>query len=47
MQTGTSYSRVTAICDNEHGVEINCAMVRSEAVVIWDRFNRQEPICRQ
>ena len=46
VQTGTSYRRVTAICDNEQGVEINCAMVRSGAAVIWDRFNRQEPICR-
>jgi len=46
VQTGTSYRRVTAICDNEQGVEINCAMVRSGAAAIWDRFNRQEPICR-
>lgn len=46
VQTGTSYRRVAAICDNEQGVEINCAMVRSGAAVIWDRFNRQEPICR-
>ena len=47
IQTGTSYRRVTAICDNEQGVEINCAMVRSGAAVIWDRFNRQESICRR
>ena len=46
VQTGTSYRRVTAICDNEQGVEINCGMIRSGAAVIWDRFNRQEPICR-
>lgn len=47
LQIGTSYNRVTAICDNEQGVVINCAMVRSGAAVIWDRFNRQESICRR
>ena len=44
--TGTSYNRVTAICDNETGVEINCAMVRSGTTVVWERFNREAPICR-
>ncbi|KGA95319.1 hypothetical protein IL54_4629 [Sphingobium sp. ba1] len=43
---GTSYNRVTAICDNEAGVEINCAMVRSGTVVLWERFNREVPICQ-
>lgn len=46
IQTGTSYERVTAICRNTSGVEINCAMVQTGAALIWDRFNRQEPICR-
>ena len=44
-RTGRSYNRVTAICDNDDGVEINCAMVRSGATVIWDRFHQQHPIC--
>lgn len=43
---GTSHQRVTAICWNSAGVEINCAMVRSGAAALWDRFNRQEPICQ-
>ncbi len=46
IQTGTSYNRVTAICDNEQGVEINCAMVESGAAVVWEKFNRQRAICR-
>ena len=46
IQTGTSYKRVTAICHNISGVEINCAMVRSGAAVVWDRYNRERPICR-
>ncbi len=46
IQTGTSYERVTAICHNTSGVEINCAMVQRGAAVIWDRFNRQRAICR-
>ena len=45
-RTGQSYNRVTAICDNDEGVEINCAMVRSGTALIWDRFHRQQPICR-
>lgn len=45
-RTGTSHDRVTAICWNSSGVEINCAMVRSGAAALWDRFNQQEPICR-
>lgn len=45
MRTGQSYERVTAICHNSSGVEINCAMVESGAALIWDRFNRQRPIC--
>ena len=43
--TGTSYDRVTAICNNASGVEINCAMVRSGTAVVWERFNREAPIC--
>lgn len=46
MRTGQSYQRVTAICHNSSGVEINCAMVESGVALIWDRFNRQQPICR-
>lgn len=43
---GTSYDRVTAICRNDRGVEINCAMIESGTTVVWDRFNREAPICR-
>lgn len=46
IQIGTSYERVTAICHNSTGVEINCAMVESGAALVWDRFNRQRAICR-
>lgn len=46
IQTGTSYRRVTAICRNASGVEINCAMVERGAALVWDRFNRQRAICR-
>ena len=46
MPTGTSYNRVTAICSNEAGVEVNCAMVQSGTAVIWPRYNSQKPICR-
>lgn len=43
--TGRSYDRVTAICWTPEGVEINCAMIRSGTTVIWERFNRQTPLC--
>lgn len=46
-RTGTSYNRVTAICSNEAGVEINCAMVKSGTAVIWPRYNSQMPICQR
>ncbi|MCZ4108545.1 nuclease [Brevundimonas diminuta] len=46
VRVGTSYNRVTAICDNAAGVEINCAMVETGAAVVWDKFNRQRAICR-
>lgn len=46
IRTGQSYARVTAICHNTSGVEINCAMVQSGAALVWDRFNRQRAICR-
>lgn len=45
LRTGQSYERVTAICHNTSGVEINCAMVERGAAVVWERFNRQHPIC--
>lgn len=44
--TGQSYNRITAICWTPSGEEINCAMVRSGVALVWDRFNREEPICR-
>lgn len=44
-RTGRSYNRVTAICDNDEGVEVNCAMVRSGTTLVWDRFHQQQPIC--
>lgn len=43
---GQSGDRVTAICWTPAGREINCAMIRSGTTVIWDRFNRQSPLCR-
>ena len=43
---GTSYDRVTAICRNDGGVEINCAMIESGTTVVWERFNREAPICQ-
>ena len=44
--TGRSYKRITAICRTSDGEEINCAMVRSGTTLVWDRFNRQRPLCR-
>jgi endonuclease YncB( thermonuclease family) len=44
--TGRSYNRVTAICWTPSGEEINCSMIRSGAAALWDRFNREEPLCR-
>lgn len=44
-QTGTSYGREAAICINEDGVEINCAMVRSGTALIWPKFASENPIC--
>ncbi|MNQ41129.1 hypothetical protein D3C85_547980 [compost metagenome] len=43
--TGRSYKRITAICRTGDGEEINCAMVRSRTTLIWDRFDRQRPLC--
>lgn len=43
--TGRSYERVTAVCRNEAGLEINCAMVESGTALVWPKFNRQQPIC--
>lgn len=45
LATGRSYNRVTAICRNESGLEINCAMVQSGTTVLWPRYNEQRPIC--
>jgi endonuclease YncB( thermonuclease family) len=44
--TGHSYNRITAICWTPTGEEINCAMVRSGTALLWDRFDRQAPLCR-
>lgn len=44
--TGESHNRVTAICWTPEGEEINCALVRSGVALIWDRFNREAPLCR-
>jgi len=44
--TGRSYDRITALCWTPQGEEINCAMVRSGTTVVWERFNRETPICR-
>lgn len=46
LETGQSYNRITAICWTPQGVEINCAMIQSGTTVVWDRFNRENPICR-
>lgn len=45
-RTGRSYNRVTAICDDDDGVEINCAMVKGGTTLLWERFYRRQPICR-
>ena len=45
--TGTSYNRVTAICSNEAGVEVNCAMIQSGTALIWPRYNSEKPICQR
>lgn len=44
--TGRSYNRITAICWTPAGEEINCAMIRSGAALIWERYDRQVPLCR-
>jgi len=44
-QTGTSYDRKAAICVNESGIEINCAMVKSGTALIWPKFAEANPIC--
>lgn len=44
-QTGTSYGRKAAICVNEDGIEINCAMVESGTALIWPEYARENPIC--
>lgn len=45
VATGTSYDRVTAICDREDGRELNCEMVRQGYAERWNRFARETPIC--
>lgn len=44
-RTGRSYDRITAICWTPEGVEINCAMIRSGTTLIWEKFDRQSPLC--
>lgn len=44
-RVGRSYNRITAICWTPEGVEVNCAMIRSGTTVVWERFNRERPIC--
>ena len=43
--TGRSYSRVTAWCWRRDGIELNCAMVRSGAVLRWEKYDRQRRMC--
>lgn len=45
VPTGRSYKRITAICRTSDNEEVNCAMVRSGTTLIWDRFDRQRPLC--
>lgn len=45
-KVGTSYNRITAICWTPDDQEVNCAMIRSGTTLVWDRFNRQTPICQ-
>jgi endonuclease YncB( thermonuclease family) len=45
-KTGMSYNRVTAICWTPESREVNCAMLRSGTTALWERFNREEPVCR-
>lgn len=45
-RTGQSYNRITAICWTPEGVEINCELIRSGVAVVWDRYNRERPLCR-
>lgn len=44
--TGTSYSRVTAWCWREDGIELNCAMVRSGTALRWAKFDRERRLCK-
>lgn len=44
--TGRSHNRITAICWTPEGEEINCALVRSGVALIWERFHRDEALCR-
>jgi endonuclease YncB( thermonuclease family) len=43
--TGTSYSRVTAWCRTNEGVELNCAMVRGGTVAYWRRYDPEGTMC--
>lgn len=45
-RTGRSFDRVTAICWTPENLEVNCAMIRRGQAMVWDRFAREEPICR-
>jgi len=44
--TGMSYKRVTAWCWRQDGVELNCAMVKTGTVLRWEKFDRQQRMCR-
>ncbi|MXO86497.1 nuclease [Altererythrobacter aurantiacus] len=46
VQTGETYGRKAAICQNEGGVEINCAMIKSGTALVWPKFAAQHPVCQ-
>lgn len=37
-QVGTTYGRVAAFCRRSDGIDLSCAMVESETVLIWERY---------
>lgn len=43
--TGTSYSRLTAWCWREDGVELNCAMVENGTALRWAKYDRERRLC--
>jgi endonuclease YncB( thermonuclease family) len=44
-KTGTSYKRTTAWCWRSDGTELNCAMMRSQKVAYWAKFDPAKRIC--